>query len=593
MPPPTIQEVFRQALQLHQAGRNTQAEQLYRQILTANPQHVETLYYLGILYFDAGHLAPAVDCFKQAISANPNFPQAYFCLANAHLKRSDTTAAIEACNNAIALKPSYPEAFGTLADALRKSGDLDGSIPAYQKAIALTTANEIAIARYYCGWSIAMKDKGQIPASLELMEKSLRHNPNSPKDHGNLLFTSLFDEAFDAKENLRKCRQWNDTFAAPLASQIKPHLQTRVPDRRLRIGYVSADFRMHAVGRFLLPLFKHHDRTQYEIFCYSDVIHPDEYTRHMQSCVDVWRHTYTLSDAQLAEGIRNDQIDLLIDLSMHIDGSRLLAFARKPAPIQMTYLAYPGTTGLAAMDYRISDNFIDPPGSDDTVYSEKTLRLPHCYWCYAPLPTTPAVNLLPALSNGFITFGCFNNYCKVSPSALAAWARLLAAVPNSRLVLGSPEGSHRQQALEIFAVAGVVGERIEFRAKIPLADYFSLYHQVDIGLDPFPYAGGTTTCDALYMGVPVITLAGQTSIARSGVSILSSLHEEGWIGSSVEDYIAIGVRLASDVPALASIRTELRARMRVSPLMDASGFARGIERLYRSAWEKFCEAGSA
>jgi predicted O-linked N-acetylglucosamine transferase (SPINDLY family) len=330
-------------------------------------------------------------------------------------------------------------------------------------------------------------------------------------------------------------------------------------------------------------------------------------TSRLRSHVDGGRDIVGLSDAQAAELIRQDRIDVLVDLTMHMANNRLLVFARKPAPVQVTYLAYCSSTGLEAMDYRVSDPYLDPfngaqggpivtaqgghAESESSCYSEQTIRLPETYWCYAP-NSSFAVAPGPALERGYITFGCLNNFCKVSPPALAAWAKLLRAVPSSQLLLHSFPGSHRQQARELLGREGVDPERLRFVAFTPRENYFDLYGQIDIALDPFPYGGGTTTCDALWMGVPVVSLSGKRAVGRGGLSILSNIGLPELAAGSEEQYIQTAQELANDPPRLDHLRSTLRQRMLQSPLMDAPRYARHVEEAYRHMWRRWCLRGS-
>jgi len=341
------------------------------------------------------------------------------------------------------------------------------------------------------------------------------------------------------------------------------------------------------VSVFLLPLLEAHDRRQVEVVAYASVTLADEVTERCRAKVDVWRDVLALSDAELARRIRDDRVDILVDLSMHMNGTRIMALADKPAPVQITYLAYCSTTGLATMDYRIGDPYLDPPGTEG-FYTEATCRLPQTYWCYRPLEETPSVNELPARVAGRVTFGSLNNFSKVTPATLETWAQLLAAVPRSRLLLHAQSGSHRQSVCEVLAAAGVGAERVEFVPLVPQAEYFRHYHRVDIGLDPFPYGGGTTTCDALWMGVPVVTLAGSTAVGRAGVSLLSNVGLRELIAGDRRQYVQIAALLAADLPRLAELRATLRQRMQGSPLMDAPAFARQVEALYRRVWQQWC-----
>ncbi len=302
----------------------------------------------------------------------------------------------------------------------------------------------------------------------------------------------------------------------------------------------------------------------------------------------MWRNIRGLSDEEIANAIRQDQIDILVDLTMHMADNRLLVFARKPAPVQLTYLAYCGTTGLDTMDYRLTDPFLDPPRQTGQLYSEQSIHLPQTYWCYQPVVEAPSLNELPPLKAGHVTFGCLNNFCKVTAPTLAAWRSLLQAVPQSRLLLHAQVGGHRDLAASFFAQRNISPDRLIFVRKVSTAEYMSTYQRIDMALDPFPYGGGTTTCDALWMGVPVVSLAGQTAMGRAGVSILSNVGLPELVAGDSEQYVAIAAALAQDLPRLSELRATLRDRMQASPLMDAPSFARNIEAAYREMWKRWC-----
>jgi len=296
----------------------------------------------------------------------------------------------------------------------------------------------------------------------------------------------------------------------------------------------------------------------------------------------------------LAQLIREDQIDILVDLTMHTAWNRMLLFARKPAPVQVTYLAYCSTTGLDTMDYRLTDPHLDPPGTNDAYYSEESIRLPETYWCYSADEPSPQIGPLPALNAGEVTFGCLNNFCKVSPDTLDLWIQLLRVTPKSRLILHAHEGSHRQRVWDLLDHQGIDPRRLKFVGRVPLSEYFKLYNQIDVGLDPFPCNGGTTTCDALRMGAAVVTLAGRTAVGRAGVSVLRNIGLPELIAETPQQYVQIATDLAQDLPRLAELRRTLRARMQASPLMDAPRFARNIEAAYRLMWRNWCQqAGSS
>jgi predicted O-linked N-acetylglucosamine transferase (SPINDLY family) len=401
----------------------------------------------------------------------------------------------------------------------------------------------------------------------------------------NLLYTLHFDPAQDRASIWREHLQWHEKFIRPHIKPFTGYPNDPSADRHLRVGYVSPDFSQNPVGRFMLPLLANHDHKEFEIFCYSDIRRPDAMTERLRACADVWRPSAGVSDERLIETIRADQIDILVDLSLHTRDNRLLVFAHKPAPVQVTYLAYCSTTGLEAMDYRLTDPYMDPPGRDDDCYSETSVRLPHCFWCYQPIVEQLEVSELPGLRNGCITFGCFNNYSKVSPLSFSNWCRLLKQIPGSRLVLFADPGEHRQRAWEQFEKEGLDPTRLWFSPFLPAEQYLRQYQQIDIALDPFPYGGGTTTFDALWMGVPVVSLAGDTAVSRAGFSILSNLGLPQLVTTNWDDYITIATQLAKDLPRLGELRSTMRQRMQDSPLMDAPRFARNVEAAFRQMWQ--------
>jgi predicted O-linked N-acetylglucosamine transferase (SPINDLY family) len=386
-------------------------------------------------------------------------------------------------------------------------------------------------------------------------------------------------------------RRWNQQHAEPLKKLIQPHTNNRDPDRRLRVGYVSPDFREHIVGQNLLPLLREHDHQQMEIFCYANLVRADALTEQFRRYADVWRSIAGLSDSQAVDLVRHDRIDILVDLTLHMGNSRLVIFAYKPAPVQVTYLGYCGSTGMEAMDYRLSDPYLDPSDSDLSVYSERTIRLPETYWCYGVAGPTPDPSPPPAATTGYLTFGCLNNSIKLSPPARDLWAEILRGVPRSRLIVHSHPGAHLDAVRERFAGKGISTDRLEFPSRQAWPEYVRTYGRIDIALDPFPWGGGITTCDALWMGVPVVSLVGRTAVGRGGASILSNVGVPELIARTPEQYVQIATDLAKDLPRLAELRRTLRGRMQASPLMDAPRFARNVEAAYRQMWRNWCEAG--
>jgi predicted O-linked N-acetylglucosamine transferase (SPINDLY family) len=338
---------------------------------------------------------------------------------------------------------------------------------------------------------------------------------------------------------------------------------------------------------FLLPLFRTHDRSQVEVFAYSAVRTPDVCTEDLKAHVDVWRDVSKLDERAIAAMIHEDRIDVLVDLSMHVAGSRIGAFTYKPAPVQLCWLAYPGTTGLEAMDYRVSDPHLDPEGSE-VPSVEKVLRLPESIWCYDPDVEMPEVNALPALSSGVVTFGSLNIFAKLNAGVLDLWTRVLSAVPGSRLLLHAPEGWARQFATEVFAARGLSSDRVEFIGRQGRMDYLATYHRIDVFLDSFPYGGHTTALESFLMGVPAVVMPGDTPVSRGGVSVAATLGLGEFVAQSPDEYVRIACQWANDPNALIELRSQLRARVLASPLMQPARFTHHFEQALREAWRNYC-----
>jgi predicted O-linked N-acetylglucosamine transferase (SPINDLY family) len=449
---------------------------------------------------------------------------------------------------------------------------------------------------------MARLNKGNVLAALGLRgdaiasyQQALRLKPDYDVPHSNILFC-LNETETDPEVVFREHQAWNVQHALHLAS-THAFANTIDTDRRLRIGYVSPDFRRHSVAYFFEPLLAHHDTTRFETICYSDVSHPDAVTQRLEALACRWQPVHNLNHEQLAEKIRADGIDILIDLAGHTSNNRLLVFARKPAPVQVTYLGYPNTTGLTAIDYRLTDNLADPPGTTDQWHTETLVRLPHGFLCYQPSDNTPPVMPLPSASSGKITFGSFNAQRKVTDKVIALWARILNAVPGSRLMLHNKALSDTRNCELLasqFAEQGIAREKLEMLGWLPsAADHLALYRQIDIALDTFPYNGTTTTCEALWMGLPVITLAGHTHPGRVGASLLTQIGLTDFIATNHDDYAAMAVQWAGETENLARLRSNLREQMSASPLCDAASFAQQLESAYRSMWQQWCNSQQA
>lgn len=582
---------FQSALQHHQAGRLAQAEPLYRQALSLNPRHADALHMLAILAHQCNKNGVAVDLIRRAIAINSGIA-IYHCnlglILNAQSQFQQAVAELEL---AVRMEPALSEAHNNLGIARWKIGDRDRALRAWREAIRLNPALADArtnLANAHADLGRMLMDDGDAGAAVESYQQAVQLKPADSSIHSSLIYLLHFLPTVTQKAIYDEASIWNARHAAPITPRNRSHANDRDPDRRLRIGYISPDLRAHAIGRFMLPLLESHRRENVEVFCYCDTPVPDAVTQRLRTYADVWRDINGKSDSDVDQIISLDRIDILIDLAAHTPGNRLLLFARRPAPVQMTYLSYPSTTGVAAIDYRITDRYLDPIEDEPGQYSERSLHLPQTYWCYGSPIEAPDVAAPPATARQCITFGCLNALRKVSHEALRTWAAILRSVPGSRIVLLAPENAARARLLELFAHEGIEPGRIEFVGHRGIVDYFNTYNRIDISLDPFPYTGGTTTCDALWMGSAVVTLAGKLAVHRGGVSILSNLGMPELIANSVEEYIAIAASLANDIPRLNELRKGLRSRMKTSPLMDASQFARDLESLYRSAWKAWC-----
>jgi protein O-GlcNAc transferase len=548
---------------LYSLRRLLQAEQAFRAALSLNPSLISAGNNLGMILKDLGRIPEAVEVLEKLIVDNPDAPPAvraavYANLALVQLRANLFEAAEQSCRIALQLDPAHVPAHNNLAQALKERGLLADSVAQQRITIGLS------------------------PASAEM--------------HSNLLLDLNYLPDFDANACAREHRLWGEKFGAPGGS-VTTHSNSPDPDRRLRIGYVSPDFRAHSVAFFIEPLLRSHQRDRVEVFGYANLLQPDPMTHHLRGMSDQWRNVWGMDDNRVAALIRADRIDILVDLAGHTRGNRLSVFGRKPAPVQVTWLGYPNTTGLREMDYRLTDEWADPPQISDHLYTETLVRLSRGFLCYKPLDDDLEVSAPPVTRNGYITFGCFNNSAKVSGKVLDIWGRILSELPNARLFLKSRQlhGPGLQERFrDEFSRRGIDPGRVEMLGRVnSTVDHLSLYGRVDIAFDTFPYNGTTTTCEALWMGVPVVALAGDRHAGRVGVSLLQNIGLPELIADSVQGYERIAVELAGNTERLARYRSEMRNRMRNAPLLDAAGFAHAMESAYRDMWRRWCQTRSA
>lgn len=645
-----------QALSHHRAGRLDTARQLYEQLLAQQPDHGDALHLYGCLCDDMGQVERAAELLQRAVKRNPAAYPYFYNLGNVLSKLGRLNEAIASYKSALRLKPSYAVASNNLGRTLARQGNLDGAgrafgdairsskgyaDPHFNLAVILQDTGQLdaAIVHYRAAIAIQadyaeahFKMAGvlasmrrfseaaqcyRVAASLEprnsfiltnlghvllklgrqgealnAFERALAVDPMDAFCQGNLILAAAYmsdDPAGMAANSAR----WGELHGVVADSDIHPHVNNPDPERPLRIGYVSADFRQHAASHWIEPLLQgHRDRDVAEVFCYYNGTHTDEVTRRMQAYAHHWVAVGALDDVALANRIREDRIDILIDLSGHTHGHRLRTFARRPAPLQVSWFGFPVSTGLKAIQYRLSDRVQDPPGMNDACYTERLVYLPRFYAAFRPHVATPDVGEAPCLRNGYVTFASLNSFAKVQPHTLACWASILSALPGSRLLIqaeGLDEPAMGQAVLDGFLRLGIGNERIALRGWGDIAQFVALGQEVDIALDTFPFNGGVTTCHALWMGLPVVSKSGQSAASRVGRSILSNLGLEDLVATDDTGYRDVAVALGKDIARLTALRASMRERMSMSGILDGSRFACDVEEQFRALWRTWCQ----
>ena len=607
------------------AGQFQFAIDLFLQALQRDPNNADLYHNLGETFRQLGETGKAIPYFERALALRPEHLEAYRSAADAAIEAAERAdregrgihagelrrlaakylmklgareyrrrleSAEATFREAVVLDPESADAFYSLGTLLQEKSRPTEGAALLRRAIALnpkdTEAHVNLGSAYY-----ALRQWQEMEAAFRT---ALALDPTSRLARQNLASTMLgwrlYDDGSTPEDIFAAHRAWGEQVSAEQGSAPPaPFLNARDPDRRLRVGYVSGDLFNHPVASFLLPLLAHHDRSAVELFCYAEVERPDAVTESLRRLVGTWRETVALDDAALRAQFRADRIDIIVDLSGHTARNRLRALAVKSAPVTATWLGYPATTGLSSIDWRITDAIADPPGAE-RFYTEKLLRLPEGFLCYVPSAADPLAPPLPARQHAGITFGSFNNPMKLSQATIRSWAAILTALPQARLMLKAGllnDPGIRQSILERFAANGIAEERIELRGFVTdPAAHLGSYAEIDVALDPFPYNGTTTTCEALWMGVPVVALIGDRHAGRVGLDLLSRIGLAELAASDVDGYVATAIGLARDQDRLARLRGELRERMRASPLCDAPRFARSFEDGLRRMWLEWC-----
>lgn len=578
-------------------------------------------YNLGTVFLAKGDMGSAATQFGIAIEREPTNGKAHGNLAAARFGLGDLAGAIESYRRAVAIDPGDVGALSNLGATLRENEEFDEAIEVLKKALQLDPQR----ADTYNNFGIALLGLNRNSESIVFFDHTLELDPThvtAMTNLGNALrlyrgpvrsddTISCYRRAIvlqptkpDAYFNLMMALQYADTptpqdvfdahlqfalqFETPLKPLWEPHGNAPLPERRLKIGYVSGDLRNHSVAYFIEPILSNHDRSRFEVVCYHNHKTHDQVSERLARHVDDWQTVIGLTDEQFGRRIRADGIDILIDLSGHTAFNRLLTFARRPAPVQITFNGYPATTGLSSMDYRISDGVLDPEGMTDRYHSETVLRIPSVL-LYRPEPESPDINALPALTRPHFVFACLNNLVKITPRAIRVWAQILMRKPGSKLMLGNlGDENLRQRFIAMFADGGIDASRLILKPPMSLKAYLELHHEIDLGLDPFPYNGGTTSNHSMWMGVPLVTLAGRSAVSRCTTAVMTVAGLPQFIATSEEDYIERALELSDDLAGLDMIRRTMRSRLSTSTPDGHQETTRHFESALRAAWRNWC-----
>jgi predicted O-linked N-acetylglucosamine transferase (SPINDLY family) len=603
-----------------EAGQPEVAERLCRETLTRAPGHSGGLHLLAVIAYQGGNLTVALAFATKALAGSSADPDILRTLGDIQVARGELEAAAEAYTRALgrkqdsaglhkslgntlmtlsrpaeaegcfrralAIKPASAGLHNNLGWALLAQGRPSEAERSFRRALSIEPSHPIALNNH----GVALLAQGQVEEAILALRQACAAHPNDAGTHSNLLMTLHYSAEVTRQVLLEEARAWATRHEHPHRDAVQAHANRPDPGRRLRIGYVSADLRVHPVGRLIQAVIASHARDEVEVFCYSNHWRPDARTLRIREAADHWRNISGMDDATAVERIRADAVDILVDLGGHTGYNRLPLFARKPAPVQASWLGYFGTTGMSSMDYLVADPVVCPPDAEQW-YVERVVRLPGDFLCYTPPEDAPEPACPAADAGDGLTFGCFNNLSKVGPRVISAWARIARAVPRSRFLLMSnalADPAVQRRYTDLFGQHGVDSDRIVFRGVVPFQEYLAAYADVDVALDPFPYNGGMTTLDALWMGVPVVSLRGDRFVARMGASHLTSAGLSALVADSEDEYVQVAAALAGDRARRAELRSTLRERLAASPLCDPERLTRGLEDAYRQMWRAWC-----
>ncbi len=579
-------DLLQEALAHHQAGRLPQAEACYRQILAVEPNHPDALNLLGMLAHQTGQSEIAVELISRAVSYRPNYPEAYDNLGYVLLAQGKTAEAIPVYQKLLGLRPNHVQAHYNLGIALQGQGRLEEAVASNRRA--LTLKPDYVEAHFNLGSTL--QAQGKLDEAIVSYRRALTLRADYVEAQSNLLFCLSYLGKNSIADYLEEARLYGRKAAAKVRERFSTWTCPPAPER-LRVGLISGDLRNHPVGYFLENVLPHLAATQIELLAYPTHQHEDALTRRMRSHFVGWKSLAGMNDEAAARLIRADGVHVLLDLSGHTKHNRLPIFAWRPAPVQATWLGYFASTGIAEMDYLLADP-VSVPESCQGHFTEQVWYLPETRLCFSPPAASEelAVTPLPALANGYVTFGCFQKLDKINEAVIAVWGRVLQALPQSRLYLQNRALESpviREQLQRQLAQSGIAPERVRLEKAVPRKEYLAAHAEIDIILDTFPFPGGTTTCEALWMGVPTMTLAGNTMLARQGASLLSCAGLADWVATDEEGYVATAVAHATDLAQLALLRAGLREQVLASPLFDGPRFARNFEAAMWGMWRRY------
>lgn len=604
-------------------GRHGEARRCFERALELQPDTPETLYNLAYMEFTERHYELSENLYRKVLQNRPQYAEAWFDLGRVYFRQIKLSQAAECFRNSLRLRPTHSDSYLQFALALYGIGMNKESAltlrhllqfdPRNIKAWSYLTGAYQAMTQFVDALecvreSLVLQPEeprlltelgnvyfalGEIDQAVEAVRKGVMKNPDLSEAFSNMLFILTHSSQLTPAEQLHEHRAWAERYETPHLGRCPAFPNSREPERKLRIGYVSPDFRRHSVAFFIEPVLATHDKEHFETICYMNEAKCDQTTERIKAYASQWRPISGMPDEEVLEILQEDQPDILVDLTGHTALNRLSVFARRAAPIQVAWIGYPNTTGLINMDYRLADEWTDPVGASDSHYTEKLIRLPYGFSVFLPPAESPApVRKLPADEAGWILFASFNNLPKISDQVVETWAAILKQVPDSRLLIKCKQmtdESTRHRIAARFGQWGIPAERILNLSFAPeIAGHLETYNRVDIGLDTFPFDGATTTNEALWMGVPVITLAGERHAGRVGVSLLNRVGLPELVAQTQEEYVHIAVALAQDRERLRNLRLEMRQRVQSSSLVDSVRITRSVEEAYRQMWREWC-----